>query len=876
MVGTQLGHYRIEYLLGSGGMGEVYQAHDTKLGRSVALKRLLPEVAADADRRTRFEREARAVAAINHPNIVTVHSIEADQGVHFITMELVSGVTLSKLIPPGGLPLKRVFDIALPLSDALSVAHEHGVTHRDLKPENVMVTDRGQVKVLDFGLAKLRPRPFDHEAMTTALSEARTLKGQVLGTMAYMSPEQAEGREVDHRSDIFSLGILMHEMLTGRRPFAGESAASLLSALLRDTPPLVTDVRRDVPLRLARMVQRCLEKEPVRRYQSVADLRADLADLRLEVDSGIATLPAAGAPRAARRMYAALALAAVALAGAAGYWLWPRAEPLPDPLGDVEFTQVTHAPGEELFPSLSPDGRTIVYASAAAGNLDIYSQRVGGENPVNLTRDSPVDDTQPALSRDGERIAFRSEREGGGIFVMGATGESVRRATTFGYHPAWSPDGTQIAVVTQNVTDPSLRFTASELWVVTLATDERRRLTDADAAQPSWSSSGRRIAYWGRTSANPAGDIFTIPAEGGTPVAVTGEASIDWNPVWGPDGRHLYFVSSRGGSMNLWRVAIDEATGRPRGRPQPVTTGAGAASQHIAISADGRRLAYVARVESMNVQRIPFDPGAGVVGGAAEWITRGSRRWAQPHASPDGRRLAFNSSGRQENVFVINADGTGLQQLTDAAHIHRAARWSPDGERIAFYSDRTGAYEIWSVRRDGSDLRQLTRSPGAHYPVWSPTGEWMAYSTHMPGNAAFLFDPRKPWEQQTPVVLPAIPDPSLSFEVWDWSPDGRWLAGQKHLADLSHAGIAIHEVGSDRLEWLTDFGEWPVWLADSRRLLFSHLGKLFLLDRTTGRYTEVLATPQPNLGSIGLSRDNRTIYYTIAATESDLWLVTGR
>ena len=229
---SRLGHYTIVQKLGSGGMGEVYLAEDTRLGRKVALKTLLPEVAMDSERRARFEREARAVAAINHPNIVTLYSIVSEGEVHFLTMELVTGQTLSKVIPTGGLPLKRFFAIALPLTDAIRAAHDHGITHRDLKPENVMVTDDGRVKVLDFGLAKLRPRAFDADEDTRALSDERTLRGQVLGTLAYMSPEQAEGRELDHRSDVFSLGIMLHQMLTGRRPFGGGSTASIVSSPL--------------------------------------------------------------------------------------------------------------------------------------------------------------------------------------------------------------------------------------------------------------------------------------------------------------------------------------------------------------------------------------------------------------------------------------------------------------------------------------------------------------------------------------------------------------------------------------------------------------------------------------------------------------------
>jgi dipeptidyl aminopeptidase/acylaminoacyl peptidase len=271
---------------------------------------------------------------------------------------------------------------------------------------------------------------------------------------------------------------------------------------------------------------------------------------------------------------------------------------------------------------------------------------------------------------------------------------------------------------------------------------------------------------------------------------------------------------------------------------------------------------------------VAFDPVAGVVRGERRGVTRSSRAYDQPAVSPDGLRLAFNSSsGKQEDIFVAAADGSGVHQVTNDQYKDRAARWSPTEDRIAFYSDRTGAYEIWTVRPDGSEPQQLTRSPGAHYPVWSPNGRSMAYSTHAP-NGAFIFDVTRPWDQQKPQPLPAIADRTLTFEIWGWSPDGKFLAGQKHLADLSHAGIAIHEVGSDRIDWLTDFGEWPVWLSDSRRLLFSDHGKLFLLDSTTRKHREVLALPQRALGSVGLSRDDRHLYYTVMASEADVWLMS--
>ena len=284
LIGRTLNHYRVLEDLGAGGMGRVYLAEDTRLGRNVALKILPPEMASDAERLERFEHEARVVAGLSHPNIVTLHSIEEADGIRFISMERVEGKTLRQLIPKDGLPLKRFFELAIPLVDAVGAAHERGVTHRDLKPENVMVTTAGRVKVLDFGLAKLQESAF------TPLDEARTASitqdGRILGTVAYMSPEQAEGKPLDHRSDIFSLGILLYEVATGERPFKGDTNLSILSAILKDTPPPVSERRAELPRPLSRMIQRALEKKPGDRYQSAADLRQDLEDLKRDVETG--------------------------------------------------------------------------------------------------------------------------------------------------------------------------------------------------------------------------------------------------------------------------------------------------------------------------------------------------------------------------------------------------------------------------------------------------------------------------------------------------------------------------------------------------------------------------------------------------------------
>jgi serine/threonine protein kinase len=284
--GTRIGPYEIQSALGAGGMGEVYRAHDPRLGRDVALKVLPAAFAADRERLRRFEQEARAAAALNHPNIVTIYSVEEANGLPFLTMELVEGQPLSDLIQPGGLPLDRLLGVAIPLADALAAAHGKGITHRDLKPANLMVGADRRVKILDFGLAKLH-EPSPAAATVTAVSTGGlTGEGRILGTVAYMSPEQAEGKPIDHRSDLFSLGVILYEMATGRRPFTGETSVSIISSILRDTPPSITDLKAALPRELGRIIRHALTKDPELRYQTAKDLRNDLAELRHSVESG--------------------------------------------------------------------------------------------------------------------------------------------------------------------------------------------------------------------------------------------------------------------------------------------------------------------------------------------------------------------------------------------------------------------------------------------------------------------------------------------------------------------------------------------------------------------------------------------------------------
>src|SRR5687768_352157 len=371
MIGTQLGHYRIERLLGTGGMGEVYLADDTRLGRRVALKVLAATLAGDPDRRERFEREARAAAALNHPNIVTIHSVEEADGVPFLTLELIDGQTLAELIPEGGLSLDRVLELGIPLTDAVGAAHQRGITHRDLKPANVMVTTDGRLKVLDFGLAKVKEeaRLAAEGGMATA---ALTGDGRIVGTVAYMSPEQAEGKPVDQRSDVFSLGIMLYEMATGARPFGGDTHMSTLSAIIKDTPKPLTEVRPGLPRDLGKIISRCLAKDVEDRYQTAKDLRNDLRALKNELTSG-EIVPVSGsgvhaaAQPSARRsrtpLIAAGVLLAVAMIGGGYLWLGRASAPSePDsrPFDAINLTRLTTT-GTAGLAAMSRDGRYVAH-----------------------------------------------------------------------------------------------------------------------------------------------------------------------------------------------------------------------------------------------------------------------------------------------------------------------------------------------------------------------------------------------------------------------------------------------------------------------------------------------------------------------------------
>ena len=538
----------------------------------------------------------------------------------------------------------------------------------------------------------------------------------------------------------------------------------------------------------------------------------------------------------------------------------------------LSFQQVTEQPGQERQAQLGPGGANFVFVADSAGNPDIYLQRVGGRNPLNLTPDSPEADTAPAISPDGERIAFRSERDGGGIFVMGSTGESVKRLTDFGYDPAWSPDGKQIVFSDHDGQEPYSRPGTAYLWLVSSAGGEIRQLThEGDAVQPRWSPGGQRIAFWGLKEGSGQRDIRTIPADAkGEPASlpVTSDPALDWNPVWSSDGRSLYFSSDRGGSMNLWRVGIDEASGRVHGEPEPVTTPS-RTSGSISFSRDGKLMMFVSTDRRSSIQRLGLDPASGRITDPPHPVFRGARVIYTQDISPKGDWIAFTTLGGREDLFVVKSDGSGYRQVTDDAFRDRGPKWSPDGAKIAFYSDRSGRYESWTIRPDGSALEQLTKTTGAARTevTWAPDGKSIATND---GTMTWVEDLKPLLAERKAEALPKL-EGGHALQPRSWSPDGRTLAGGLTFYTSPNSVTMLYSFATRSYRPLPEGRGNPVWMSDSRRLLVARYDRIVMVDSVTGQATPVLGVAAH---SISLSRDDRWLSYIENQAESDVWLAT--
>jgi len=885
LIGTRLGPYEITAKLGEGGMGEVWRARDTKLERDVAIKVLPAAFVEDHERLARFEREAKLLAQLNHPNIAHIYGMEASGDSHALVMELVEGPTLAERLEAGSLSLDESLSLARQIAEALEEAHEKGIIHRDLKPQNVKASIEGRVKVLDFGLAKaMDPMgaasgagSASQLAQSPTLTLGATQLGVILGTAAYMSPEQARGLAADKRADIWSFGVVLYEMLTGRRLFEGELTTDVLAQVITREIDLAA-LQREVPPAIRRLLRQCLQRNPKNRLRDIGDARLAI-DEALAPGSAIETgasgsLTAEPQPSVVLRRLIPWGVLLLAAGGAGGWWLTRSAASEPEGAPKFSLRRLTDLPGLEGNPDISPDGRQIVYTSEASGNKDLYVMRVDGGSAIEITAGYPADDEQARFSADGNQLVFRSSRDGGGLFVMGATGESVRRITDEGFDPAWSPDGRSVAYSMEAALDPYDRKTQlAALWIVDVTTGQKRKLPVKDGLQPAWSPDGERIAYWANTGGQR--DLWTIAAAGGEPVAVTDDEPTDWSPEWSPDGRWLYFESDRAGGMNLFRVAIDPATGGAAGPLEQVTTSAGNLGW-ARFSADGKRMvvAEYERSAVLDLYRLTLGPDP----------TAEPLRTLRPRTlhwcvlSPDAEWIACSTIGSPEDLVLLRPDGSGLRRLTDDVAKDRNISWSPDSQRLAFASTRSGGWRYWALRTDGSQLHQLSDFFWGYRSAWRPDGR----SATVSGRAHGLVD-----LDGTRIVtlsdLHATPFPEglSNFVAEAWSPSGERLAGAEVGADYRVLSVG----GIDPVRETYARSQLPVsgwagrriagWLPDSHHYVALGDGFVALVDVTTGAYRKLLPTdPDPAKElQVSLSRDGRILLVETPTSDGNLWLL---
>jgi serine/threonine protein kinase len=729
--GSQLSHFEILEKLGEGGMGVVYKARDLRLNRLVAIKVLPEQAIATPERQARFEKEAKAASSLNHPNIITVYEIDRAGDATFIAMEYVDGKTLDQVISRKGLRFTEALKYAVQVADALAAAHGIGIVHRDLKPANIMITGKGQIKVLDFGLAKLT-----HSAATSDEDETVTIQsdeGLILGTTAYMSPEQAQAQPIDTRSDIFSFGVVLYEMLTGRRPFAGGTKLSTLAAIVNQEPTPVKQIVEGLPPELDRIIARCLRKDPARRFQTMADLHVALEELKDESDSGrIESTMSLQRPR--RRAWLWAAAAALVVVATFGAWLVKRSA---TPALPQKLVPVTTYPGTQLFPCFSPDGSQVAFSWAGekGGNLDIYVKLLGESNALRLTT-GPASHGYPAWSPDGKRIAFeRLGPSGSGIYTTSPLGGPEQKLSDFPGlgQMSWSPDGKWLAG------SSGTRESRGGIFLLPVEGGEPRRITNPKAPAfdraPSISRDGRLLAY--AACAGPLTayycDIYvqeldSAYAPQGSPRRITNQAiSIVTGLAWSHDGESLICDGSLASYMlsYLWRLEIHGQ--RP---PQRIEL-AGPNASYPSVASTGNHLVFFRRLQDDDIWRYH-------VGGGMEPLIASSLNDANPQFSPDGEKIAFASerSGEVNEIWMAHADGSGLVQMTNRlGRSQGTPRWSPDGRWIAFDAQgQDGNQDIYVIDASGGRPRRITVEPSAeNVPSWSRDGKWVYFNSDRTG-----------------------------------------------------------------------------------------------------------------------------------------------
>jgi serine/threonine protein kinase len=748
MTGATISHYQILEKLGEGGMGVVYKARDLRLDRFVSIKILRPEQLKDESRKQRFIQEAKSASSLNHPNIITIHEIDQADGIDFMVMEFVAGKTLEQWIPGGGMPVADVLRYAIPIARALAAANAAGIIHRDVKPGNIMVGANGIVKVLDFGLAKLTSQEVSAEDETQVL-KGHTAEGTIVGTAAYMSPEQAQARPVDGRSDIFSFGAVLYEMVSGRRAFSGANQMSTLAAILEKDPAPLADRDSRIPRELERVVMRCLRKDPERRFQNMADLRVALEELKEESDSGKLT-PAQPAreTRSRKWLVPCLSAALILLLAGAGGWLWWHSRPAKTTVRPL--TRLT-ANGVSTYPAISPDGKLLAYQATISGpNPDIRVQQIGG----------------------GKAIQITHEKDGA-------------------FSPAFSPDGTQIAYSSR-----------SGIYEVPALGGDVRLITN-DGLEPAYASGGSAILFWRITG--PDGLAFTIPRMGGTPVPIQPEFSFYGGAI-SPDGSKLMATAFRTGRQQedlkrWWLMPI--SGGKPEDVPPPPLLPAESYARVPLVwttpdKNSGRQwVIFQRRIgDTSNLFRVPVTTG-GKVTSAPEQLTFTADSWG-PSVSENGR-MVFLTGELSTNLWSIPIDAnraqvTGdRQSVTQVEGLHdKNPSLSRDGKKVAFFSDHSLVVRDLVTGRETQLAQDLPTVPGTG-PAISPDGLFVIY--YVANRAA------RDWDLYSISTAGGSPRPVCRDCGWPkgFSSDGSRVLTQRGFVAHGIDRIALVEVATGKV-----------------------------------------------------------------------------
>jgi serine/threonine protein kinase len=810
--GKSLGHYRILSKLGAGGMGEVYSAKDSKLGREVALKTLPEELCCDPIMLQRFRTEARAAATLNHPCIATLYSVEDVDGCHFITMEFVGGKTLADMIPQNGLDLKVFLEWFIPLADALSHAHERGIVHRDIKPSNIMITPEGVPKILDFGLARIDNASVAEDAETVLI---KTQKGQIVGTPAYMSPEQAEGKEVDHRTDIFSFGVVMYEALTGERPFKGNSYAALVSELLKSEPKPIAELKPEIPFLLARLVMRCLSKERRHRYQTMREVRVVLEEIKAAIEAGVSMdktpksllFKTSFSPR---WFVAPIILLIVLVAAFAVYRLTQKSSPPPINFENMTLRKLSQT-NNVTFVQITPDGKTIVYTTLDEDSTrSLWIRRIEEKNALQLvSKELRQFWGGTAVSPDGSQIfyaladenaqqatLYRISSLGGPPRKLIESANDVGSISSDGQRILFVRRGEkQLHILSANTVDGS-----EERVIHTSQPDELFRDPQFSADDKSIFFSKRKItndrAFW---------SLVEIPSGGGaerTILATNGERIGELAVLKNGKGILINKGDDVSKLQQLYYVSLAD------GKEQRITNDLNSYNG-IGVSDNGNTI-----VSTQN--HIAKDIWVGRDVENLRKLTTESNVNTNAVFTPDGRIVYDALDNNRPDIWIMNGDGSNPQQLTSNEAFDYEPQVSPDGRFIVFTSDRTGERRIWRMNIDGSNPTLLTNVNGATYaPVISPGAQTVWFQ----------------WNKENKQVLAKIPitggevteqQPSFGDYLWTISPDGKQVALVLFDNQSEQFKVRVRPIDAEEPSKVFDISPTNVlkWTADGKNLLY--------------------------------------------------------